>query len=446
MRVLIVDDDTTLSQVLRDACAEMGHEGVCVHQAAHCLPAVEAERPALVVLDVRLRDGNGLELLREIKSRVSDTPVAVMSGFEPLATASHASARGADYFLRKPFGVDEFTRILTRVEKERASSAASPEPESPQLGGVTFVGASRAMMEACRAIGLAARSGATTLIEGESGVGKELAARAIHALGGAQRPFAAVDCSTFVEALFESELFGHERGAFTGAYVAHAGKVETARGGVLFLDEISELTPRMQSKLLRLLQERTYERVGGTGPIPVDFQVVAATNQPLKDLVLKDKFRADLLYRLHVLRIHLPPLRERREDIPLLVRHFLRTISRRQGVTAPDLTPAAQDLLFSYEWPGNVRELDNVILRCVLHSPGSRLDVPGIAPFLEGSLPARASRKLAEIERDAIQDALRACDWNLGQVCSTLGISRPTLRRKMRRHRLNAFDPRKRGE
>jgi DNA-binding NtrC family response regulator len=292
------------------------------------------------------------------------------------------------------------------------------------------------MTDVCRAIGLAARSGAATLIEGESGVGKELAAHAIHQLGGAARPLAIVDCSALVETLFESELFGHERGAFTGAHATRIGKVELARGGVLFLDEIGELTPRMQAKLLRLLQERTVERVGGNTPIRVDFQLVAATNRPLEQRVKEGSFRADLYYRLDVLRVRIPPLRDRREDIPALVSYFVQRAARRHAVPPALFRDDALDVLASYEWPGNVRELDNVVTRCVLQASGRPVTAAEAAGALPASPARRPLRALPEVERDAILEALRYVDWNLGRACELLGITRPRLRRAMRRYRL----------
>ena len=255
MRILLVEDDDALSEVLSGHCQDRGHSVERVRHAAECLPAIEARNPDCVFLDVRLGDGNGLDLLPELKLRRSDLPVTIMTGFEPLSSVSRATAGGAEYFLRKPFKIAEVDAVLLKLE-QHASILLPRAPSTPTTPGATFVGSSGAMTEVCRAVGMAARSGVTTLIEGESGVGKELAARAIHSLGGSERPFAAVDCATIVETLFESELFGHERGAFTGAVASREGKVRLAEGGVLFLDEVAELTPRMQAKLLRLLQTR----------------------------------------------------------------------------------------------------------------------------------------------------------------------------------------------
>jgi DNA-binding NtrC family response regulator len=434
MRILIVDDDRALAGLLKDHCAERGHAVDCIDEASRCLSAVDSLSPDFVFLDVRMRDGNGLELLATLKERFRGTPVAIMTGFEPLASASHASARGAEYFLRKPFGLDELDGVLEAAERrigERAPAAPAPE-SGPLQASVAFVGASRAMLEVCRAIGLAAASRVSTLVEGESGVGKDLAARAIHALGGATRPFAAVDCTTIVETLFESELFGHEKGAFTGAHAMRHGKVEAAQGGVLFLDEIAELTPRMQSKLLRLLQMRTFERVGGSTPIQVDFQLVAATNRDLATLVREGRFRADLHYRLNVHRIVIPPLRDRREDIPALVAHFVRHAAERTRMPEPRLAPAAMALLCAHDWPGNVRELENVVTRLVLNAGGRAIGKDDVAPGLSGTPATVPRRTLAQIERDAILATLEATAWNYGETCEILGISRPTLRRKIR--------------
>ncbi len=443
MRVLIVDDDELLSEMLRETCLQFGHDPVCIHSASECLPRLAQEDPEIIFLDVRLGRGNGLDLVPAIRQQYRDLPVAMMSGFEPLVTASRATACGADYFLRKPFGRDEVGEILKRIQQRTYSSPVADPLPSPVSG--TFVGTSSAMLEACRMMGHSARTRAVTLIQGESGVGKELAARAIHSLGGEDRPFVVVDCSALGENLFESSLFGHEKGAFTGAVQDRPGRVELAQGGVLFLDEIGELTPRMQSRLLRLLQERTFERVGGSRPIPVRFHAVAATNRNLHERVREGKFRPDLYFRLSVLHIQLPPLRERREDIPPLARHFARIVAEDQSLAIPEICDDAIEVLLSHDWPGNVRELENVVLRTVIRSPQSPLRADAFLPHL-GDLPVLpVTRTLARVEQDTIRDALRFCSWELGKVCALLEISRPTLRRKMEKYGLNVFDPKRPG-
>jgi DNA-binding NtrC family response regulator len=438
MRILIVDDDRALAALLKEHCAERGHAVDWVGEATRCLDAFDTMSPDFVFLDVRLGDGNGLDLLRELKSRRRETPVAVMTGFEPLVSASHATVRGAEYFLRKPFGPSEVDSVLDRAErKPPLLRVPDTSHQGPSQGGVAFVGCSRAMLDVCRSIGLAASTGVTTLIEGESGVGKDLAARAIHALGGEGRPFAAVDCTTIVETLFESELFGHERGAFTGADATRRGKVESATGGVLFLDEIAELTPRMQAKLLRLIQTRSFERVGSSEPVHVDFQLVAATNRRLEDLVREGRFRSDLLYRLAVHRIPIPPVRERREDVPALVAHAARHASARLHLDEPPIDQDALAMLVGHDWPGNVRELENVVTRLVLGASGRPVDRPAVSRAL-GSAVNPPGRTLAEIERAAIVAALEATGWNYGSACKLLGISRPTLRRKLKSYGMRA--------
>ena len=436
VRILIVDDDTALAGTIRDHCTSRGHDVTLVDQAARCLPELDSVSPDLVFLDVRLRDGNGLELLRRIKSRRGDVPVAIMTGFEPMSSASSAGAGGAEFFIRKPFGTEEIDGVLDVIEREGPTVEEGEGATATSIPGVRFVGVSRAMIEVCRSIGLAARSGATTLIEGESGVGKELAARAIHSLAGAERPFTVVDCSALVETLFESELFGHERGAFTGAVMTRPGKIEVARGGLLFLDEVGELTPRMQAKFLRFLQERTFERVGSNLPIRVECQTVAATNRSLERMAQEGGFRSDLLYRLDVLHINIPPLRERREDIPPLVRHLLREIGPRGARRRPEISPGALDVLVSHDWPGNVRQLENVLLRCVVHSGGETLTADVIRRWLKGGPAGVAPRTLDALEREAVASAVEFSRGNLGKACKLLGVSRPTLRRKMRRYRI----------
>jgi DNA-binding NtrC family response regulator len=440
MRILLVEDDDALSDLLSLHCRDRGHSVERVKQAAECLDAVESRRPDCVFLDVRLGDGNGLDLLPELKARRKDLPVMIMTGFEPLQSASQASASGAECFLRKPFRIQEVDGVLAQFERRAGPGPAAADLESGAAGAaaVAFVGASEAMLGVCRSIGLAARSGVTTLIEGESGVGKELAARAVHALSGREKPFAAVDCTTIVETLFESELFGHEKGAFTGAHASRDGKVRMADGGILFLDEIGELTPRMQAKLLRLLQTRTYEPVGGARLRRVDFQLVAATNRSLEHMVAQGGFRQDLFHRLNVLRIVIPPLRERREDIPALVEHFLSEIPPRIRIAPPTLGPDAMAAMVAHDWPGNVRELENAVTRLVLEAQGGRIDRETVLRRISGRAGSPPSRTLAEVERSTILAALEHSGWNFGKACELLGISRPTLRRKIARYRLRS--------
>jgi two-component system response regulator AtoC len=437
MRILIVEDDDALSEFLVGHCRDRGHAVERIRYAAECLGAVASRSPDCVFLDVRLGDGNGLDLLPELKVRHRDLRVTVMTGFEPLSSVSKAAAGGAEYFLRKPFKLAEVNAVLEKLEQH--ATVVLPRPETPPaLPGATatFVGSSDAMTEVCRAVGLAARSGVTTLIEGESGVGKELAARAIHSLAGPERPFAAVDCATIVETLFESELFGHEKGAFTGAVSSRDGKVRLAEGGLLFLDEVAELTPRMQAKLLRLLQTRTFEPVGGTRSIPANFQLVAATNRGLLGMVQQGTFRSDLYYRLNVLRILIPPLRDRREDLPSLAAHFLREIPPRIRVAEPPLAADALAALTAHDWPGNVRELEHTMTRLILQAQGRTIDRAAVLAAL-GAEPATAPPgSLSTMERSTILASLEHTGWNYGETCALLGISRPTLRRKIAQYDL----------
>jgi DNA-binding NtrC family response regulator len=429
MRILIVEDDDALSEVLAGHCRDRGHSVDRIPHVSECLRAIENGRPDCVFLDVRLGDGNGLDLLPELKQRHRDLRVTVMTGFEPLSSVSRATAGGAEYFLRKPFKIAEVDDVLRKLEQHAAAPA--PAPDLPLAAPATFVGSSDAMTEVCRAVGLAARSGVTTLIEGESGVGKELAARAVHTLGGSERPFAAVDCATIVETLFESELFGHEKGAFTGAVSSRDGKVRLAEGGVLFLDEVAELTPRMQAKLLRLLQTRTYEPVGGSKSVPARFQLVAATNRGLLAMVQQGTFRSDLYYRLNVLRIAIPPLRERREDLPSLAAHFLREIPPRIRIAEPPVAPEALAALTAHEWPGNVRELEHTMTRLILQAQGRRIDRAAVLAALGAAEAPSPAGALSTMERSTILASLEHTGWNLGETCALLGISRPTLRRKI---------------
>lgn len=444
--ILIADDE----DVMRDSLsAILGGAG---HNVALARDGIAAERSFetcpcdCVITDLKMPRRDGMELLRRLRARDNNLPVIVITAHGTIETAVEAMKAGAFDFVIKPFGAAE---IETRVE--RALSHLDLAREAGNLREIVsaaaarpmVAGASQAMREVRAALERIARSDATVLIHGESGTGKEVAARAIHAASARrEKPFLAVNCAALSAGLLESELFGHEKGAFTGAEGRRKGRFELAQGGTLLLDEVSEINVGLQAKLLRVLQERTFERVGSSEPIQTDVRVIATTNRDLPEAVKAGKFREDLFYRLNVLPLALPPLRDRQAEIEPLVQHFLQRHARALGRATPTLAEDALALLKSYRWPGNVRELENLLERvCVLESaeeftaallsryvsPGGAVKSSGggFAGFGAGNVPS-----IEEVERQLIVYALKELNGDRNAVAEKLGITTKTLRAK----------------
>src|SRR5258708_6266574 len=354
-------------------------------EAVRLLPKV---KPDLVIMDVRMGGMNGLETLRRIRQMDPKLLVILMTAYGTTQTAIEAMKLGAYDYLLKPFDVPKLKDIVNnalkaaRDMKQVVSYQPLLETEDYELG---IVGRSEPMQQVFKLIGQLAASDATALITGESGTGKELVARAIyHHSDRSQQPFLAVNCAAIPEQLLESELFGHERGAFTGATMQRIGKFEQCNHGTLFLDEIGDMTPATQTKILRVLQSGTFERVGGNQPLKVDVRIIAATNKPLEQAVTTKQFREDLFYRLNVVRIQIPPLRDRREDIRLLVNYFLKKFAKDQSVPPRSISPAALKALEKYHWPGNVRELENIIHRALVMAKGDAILLTDLPPEISG--------------------------------------------------------------
>jgi DNA-binding NtrC family response regulator len=440
--LLVADDD----QVARELLAEtLGREGYRVRVAAggeECLRLAGAESFDMALIDLRMPDLDGLNVLKRLATIQPDLPVVILTAFATIETAIEAVAAGASDYLSKPFRMEEIKIVVRRTLDARRLARENLQYRQElkaRYGFETLVGQSHQMVEIYKLVARVASLETTVLIQGETGTGKELVARAIHdASPRAGRPFVVVDCAALPETLFESELFGHERGAFTGAFAARRGLLETSVGGTCFLDEIGELTPPLQAKLLRTLQERTIRRVGGNDSIPIDVRVVAATNRELRKLVAEGGFREDLYYRLNVVTITVPPLRERSSDIPRLALHFLETFAHRTGRPVKRLAPEALALLAGYHWPGNVRELEHIIERAVALSPSETLlpdDFPG---HLRGEsaraprLPA-AGLTLEEVKRWYVNKVLDEAGGNKLRAAELLGIDRRTLYRILER-------------
>ena len=434
--LLIVDDDKHTRDGLERALRAR-YDVRLAENAGTALRLIAAAPPDLLLTDLRMPGMDGLQLLRRARAAHPALLIILMTAYGSVETAVEAMKHGATDFLTKPVNLDQLELLLQRTLRNRAAETAPAPAETTGPGAI--LGASPAMRRMLEIVQQAAPTQATILIRGESGTGKELVARAIHRLSTrASKPFVPVHCAALSPTLFESELFGHEKGAFTGAEARRKGRFELAHGGTLFLDEISELDPALQVKLLRVLQERSFERVGGEASIDVDFRLVAATNRDLEDWVRQGKFREDLYFRLNVIDITLPPLRERDGDIPLLCAHFLDEFAKLHNRPVRAVAPEALQLLQAYPWPGNIRELQRAIEKMVVLARGETLTVDDLPPnILDGgriSPPAAAPSPLGE--RDQILAALSQCRNNRTRAAQLLGISRRTLHRKLDAHEI----------
>jgi two-component system response regulator FlrC len=448
-RILLVDDDAAVRDAMSTFLSRAGFaitEAACGEEA---LQRAAAGGFDLAVSDMKMPGMTGLELLQALRARGDAIPFVLLTAYGTVETAVSAMKCGACDFLLKPFLPAQLERVI-RDCFERSSNAAMPSAFVSADGTPTVVGGSRALQDVLALARQVAPSTATVLITGESGTGKEVIARAIHAMGGGEgAPFVAVNCAAMPDGLLESELFGHEKGAFTGAAARRPGKFELADGGTLLLDEIGEMDIRLQSKLLRALQEKSFERVGGSGPVRVRLRVIATTNRNLRDAVRDGLFREDLFYRLNVFPIHVPPLRERIEDIVPLAEHFAARFAAEAGRPAPALSDAARCFLSTIPFRGNVRELMNRIERALLLCPSgaiqpSHLCEPGEtmaadAPAAEApaaAMPGQpAGRSVKEVEKALIIATLHASDGNRNRTAETLGISVRTLRNKLAEYR-----------
>jgi DNA-binding NtrC family response regulator len=449
--ILIVEDKDSLREMLRHALEAQGHHVVEAKDQPEAVQRLKDCAPAVVLSDLRLPTGDGLGVLRAVKDFDADLPVIVMTAFGGIQDAVSAMKDGAMDFLAKPVDPDHLLLLVERALAQRrlvSEYMLLKEELAARRGAPTIIGDAAPIKQVSLAIQRAATTDATVLIEGESGTGKELFARAVHALSGRSNgPFIAINCAAIPETLLEAELFGYERGAFTGATQRKPGKFELANRGTLFLDEIGELPLALQGKILRALQEKTFDRLGGTTSVKVDVRLVAATNRNLKQAVAARRFREDLYFRLSVFPITVPPLRERPEDIPLLARHFIETECRELGKKPLSLAPAALDVLQAYAWPGNVRELQNCLERAVILADGdtifskhlnllsedlSRVDAEQAPLDLSGSLADITSRAVAEAERRAIRQALSDANGDGPRAADRLQIGYKVLTAKMK--------------
>lgn len=452
--IWILDDDKSIRWVFEKALARTDLDFKTFSSTAEALNALHREQPQVIVSDIRMPNGSGLDFLSEIKQKHPEIPVIIMTAYSDLESAVAAFQGGAFEYLAKPFDVDQAVDIIKRAVDESMRQAVDNVviEETPEI-----IGQAPAMQEVFRAIGRLSRSHSTVLINGESGSGKELVASALHKHSPrADKPFIAINTAAIPKDLLESELFGHERGAFTGAAAARRGRFEQADNGTLFLDEIGDMPADLQTRLLRVLSDGQFYRVGGHQPLKVNVRVIAATHQDLEERVKLGLFREDLFHRLNVIRLRLPPLRERREDIPLLTKHFLAHSAKQLGVEPKQLSQAALRYLTSVNWSGNVRQLENVCHWLTVMAPGQNVDVADLPPELkeESVKPATGGTwqeslakevmdalnrgetnilesKTKEFERTMITKALQHTDGRRIEAANQLGMGRNTLTRKI---------------
>ncbi len=444
LRILVVDDEEIVRQSLTDWLEEDGHSVRACSDAQAALKAMRESDWDLALVDIKMPGMDGMELQRRLHEIDPDLSVVMMTAFASVETAVRALKNGAYDYITKPFDPDVLSHLLRRASdkrdlvrenrglKQQLEEIVQPRP---------ILGHSPEIRRVVELISTVAPTETSVLITGESGVGKELVARAVHANSPrAYMPLVVVNCGALPEGTLESELFGHERGAFTGAQYRHKGKFELADGGTLFLDEIGEISPKIQVELLRVIEEKKVTRMGGSASVEADFRLVAATNRDLKREVTEGRFREDLYYRINVFEIHVPPLRDRREDIRDLVLHFAQRFAGQMNRPVPQFTAPAMERMEAHDWPGNVRELSNAIERALVVQRGGVIDAEDL-PIEQGSAvvpgrPASGDRSLATVERDHVLAVLEETDWNISEASRVLRIDRGTVYNKIKQYGL----------
>ncbi len=450
--ILIVDDEESILKALGGILEDEGYKTLCAGDGIEALEVAQRETPDLVMLDIWMPRMEGLEALQRLKELYPGLVVIMMSGHGTIETAVKSTKMGAYDFIEKPLSLEKVIVTvnnalgMNRLRQENASLRGLALQEHEMIGG------SQPMNRLQEQIRLVAASNASVLVTGENGTGKKLVARSIHYHSPRrEKPFVEINCAAIPEELIESELFGHEKGAFTGALAQKKGKFDLADSGTIFLDEIGDMSLKTQAKVLRILQERKFERVGGTRTIEVDVRVIAATNKVLEDEIRGGNFREDLFYRLNVVPFRIPPLRERKEDIPVLVEHFLDLFCRREGREIKVMAPEALAMMKSYDWPGNVRELKNIIERLVIMTPGRTITDAHMPGYLagkdvreEGGARLDGLRDVSslreareEFEKEFIIQKLEENDWNISKTAEAIELERSNLHRKIKSYGIN---------
>jgi len=442
-RILIVDDEQGIRKSLAGLLSDEGYDASVAADGEAALGAVREHPADLVLLDIAMPGRDGIDVLEEMRRAWPRLPVIMMSGHGTIETAVRATQLGAFDFIEKPLGAEKLLLTIRHALERSRLERENRELRAKTIRAHEILGSSPPVQRLKEQIQLAGPTNGWVLITGENGTGKEMVAKQLHVHSKrADGPFVEVNCAAIPEELIESELFGHEKGAFTGAIAQKRGKFELANGGTIFLDEIADMSLRTQAKILRILQEHKFERVGATDTIEVDVRVIAATNKSLEKEIQEGKFREDLYYRLNVIPFHVPPLRERREDIPVLVKSFAEEFCVESGARPKPVTGRALALLQSYAWPGNVRELRNLVERLVLMTPGPRIRAQDLPEELRsGARPAEmAGASLddarREFERRFLLARLEENGWNVSRTAEAIGIARESLSRKMRSYKL----------
>jgi DNA-binding NtrC family response regulator len=443
-KILIVDDELIMRESLAGWLERDGHQVDKASSGEEALEMLEKTRYDILLLDIKMDGMSGLDVLKRVHENDPDVAVVMITAYGSVSTAIEAMKNGAFDYLMKPFDPNELGLLIEKIIDRQARDRETlflKEEYRERTRFESMLGQSRAMQEVFRLIEDVATTGSTVLITGETGTGKGLAAKAIHSKSPrCNGPFVAVNCGAFPEHLLESELFGHQKGAFTDAKASKKGRLEMAHGGTLFLDEIGEISMRMQIDLLRVMEDRVFYRVGGTQPLEADFRVIAATNKDLAQAIRDRTFRQDLFYRLNVISFVMPPLRDRKEDIPILAEHFLQRFSQESNKNMDRISREAMDEMMLYEWPGNVRELENAIERAVVVGKGRTVQPEDLPIFAPEHRTMAADKSLQEIEKAHILAILEENDWNIKKSAAVLQIDRSTLYSKIKRYGIRRPD------
>lgn len=438
--ILIIDDDTSLAEMLCLHFEDMNLTTATAEGAKSAQDKLKEVTPRLILLDQHMPDTTGLDLLPKLKEQLPDVPVLMITGKHDMELAIQAIKMGALDYIHKPIDTEELNQIVTKALRPQTKDHKLTKPDTQQKDTPNIIGTSKGILEVVKSIAIASSGDATVLISGETGTGKDLVARAIHHHSHREGQFLAINCSAIVESLLESELFGHEKGAFTGASERKEGKFFACNNGTLFLDEIGEMSLGLQAKLLRVLQEQSFERVGGTETLHTNAHIVAATHRDLEQMVKDGKFREDLYYRLKIITVNIPSLRERMEDLKPLIPFLLGRISKSAQKDIQGVTDDALYKLESHNWPGNVRELENVLMRAAA-TTRTGVIMPEHISFTseleeDKNVSTGSLKSLEELEREHVAHILRTVQGHKGKACDILGISRPALDRKIKKYGL----------
>ncbi|UCG90836.1 MAG: sigma-54-dependent Fis family transcriptional regulator [candidate division WOR-3 bacterium] len=443
-RILVVDDEEIMRSSLSDWLIEDGYDVLAVEDGFHALERVKQEEWDLAVVDLKMPKMDGLEVLKKMNKIKPKLPVIIITAYATIDSAVMAIKEGAADYIVKPFNPEEISIVIAKlVERQRLikENIRLRRALAKRFKFQDLVGKSPEMLKVIEMIKTVAPTKSTVLIRGESGTGKELVARAIHELGPRKNfPFIAAACGAIPETLLEAELFGYEKGAFTGAVSQHKGRIEMADRGTLFLDEIGDISPKTQVDLLRFIQEREFQRIGGKTAIKVDVRIIAATHKNIEEMIAKGEFRDDLYYRLNVITIEIPSLRERKEDIPIFAEHFLEKFSLDTGKTVDNISDEVMKILIGYNWPGNVRQLENAIEHALVVSQEPEIKVQDLPQYLITQEDIRdeikPTQSMSDMERRHIAHVLKAHGWNITKTAQVLGINRITLYKKIKKYNL----------